>query len=1042
MANGRIRGITIELSTETKGLYKGLQEARTAANNVQKALRDVNSLLKFSPGNTELLTQKQKLLGEKVTETSKRLEEEKRLLQELENSADSSKTVEQQEALKRQIEATEQELRNAQKELREFGSVGAQQAALIGEKMQEVGRSIKDFGKKWTQNVSLPLAAGLTAAGKGAMDFQDSMAKVHTLTDDAVVSFEELTEGVMALSDKTGRSGTELAGAMYQALSASVDAGEALGFTEKAASLARAGFLDTAGAVDVLTTILNAYQKEASETEKISDLLIQTQNDGKTTVNELAQQMGQVIPTAAAYNISLENLTSAYALMTKNGINTANSTTYLNGMFTELARQGSNVSKILDEKTGKTFGQLMEEGKSLGDVLQILYDSVGGNAEEFANLWGNVRAGRGALTLAQQGSEGFNKQLEKMNNASGNVEKALKKLDTPSLQLKKSLNQLKNTGIELGRNLLEVLQPGFDKLTEGSKKLSKWWKELPKGTKDLIVKAGLLAVAIGPLVVGIGSLISGAGSILRLAPQIVTALKGIATFAAANPFGAMALGAAAAVAAFVAIKKAIDDSSNAMGPATRAANELREAHDKTLAEVEAQGDRMDTLAERIKALNEEEELSAVQKQVLAQYVSELNELLGEETLTIDEETGKVQQNTDEIYANIEARKQAALASAYEEMIAESAKKAAEASIALQDAEAGLATNSAELEDAQKKLASATREAEARLDGMTEAQRSAINEERYLLDATKEEREAVNTLIAERADLQAALADNTEAYNLHIQEMTRMDNASKNSQGVLDNLLKKVGKTASDLSPTLQRGLRDGTYKIPQTVQELNDLIKFDQAVQNAGKAGSAVARDLQTKMREGKISVQEAASQLGRAATTGFGNAASDAESTGRSIADGLIRGMESRRASVGATAGSIAGTAITRMRAEARVESPSKLTKYIGAMLDAGLGEGMEGNIKKYITPAVEKVKESITFEGMAFDITATGAFNEPNEIAGRMQTSAQKIDLSAIYQAVKEGASAATIRSFISGREVTASTNAQNNSDLSGALAFKGAN
>lgn len=1039
MATGRIRGITIELSADTKGLYKGLQEARTAASNVQKALKDVNSLLKFSPGNTELLTQKQKLLGDRISEVANRLEEEKRLLQELENSADSSKTIAQQEALKRQIEATEQELRNAQKEFQEFGSVGAQQVAVIGEKMQEVGQSITDFGKKWTQNVSLPLAAGLTAAGKGALDFQDAMAKVHTLTDDSITNFAELSDGVMALSDKTGRSGTELAEAMYQALSASVDAGDALEFTERAAKLARAGFLDTAGAVDVLTTILNAYQKEASETEKISDLLIQTQNDGKTTVNELAQQMGQVIPTAAAYNISLENLTSAYALMTKNGINTANSTTYLNGMFTELARQGSDVSKILDEKTGKTFGQLMEEGKSLGDVLQILYDSVDGNAEEFANLWGNVRAGRGALTLAQQGAEGFNKELDRMNKATGNVDTALEKLDTPSLQLKKSLNQLKNTGIELGKTLLEILQPAFDKLTEGSKKLSKWWKELPQGTKDLIVKAGLLAVAVGPLIAGVGSLITGAGKILTLAPKIVSALKPIAAFATANPFGAMAIGAVAAVAAFVAIKNAIDESSEAMGPATRAALDLREAHEKAIEGVEAQGARMDTLAERIKELNKEEELSAVQKQVLAQYVAELNELLGEEALTIDAETGKVQQNTDEIYANIEARKQAALASAYEEMIAESAKKAAEATIALQDAEAGLAINSAELEDAQKKLSAATRAAEEELNGLTEAERSAINEDRFLIDATKEERAAVNELIAERANLEATLADNNAAYKLHVQEMTRLDNASKISMGLLDDLLKQTGRTAKDLTPTLQRALNEGKVALPSTVQELNSLIRFDKAVTNAGLQGSEIVEDLQAAMLRGEITVDQAAARLEAAADVS--GASKSADSTGRSIAQGLANGMDAEAWRVTSAAARLASSANNTIRRTTMVNSPSRFTMWIGEMIDAGLGKGIEGNIKKYVDPAVGELRDAIAFDGAALGITATGTLNTPNEIAGRMQAQQPGIDPSAIYQAVKSGAEAAVLKGYISPAEITRAVNTQNTTWQAQNLNFKGA-
>lgn len=1030
MASGRIRGIQIELTADTKGLYKGLQEARTAANQVQKALKDVNNLLKLKPTSTELLTQKQKLLGERVTEVKSRLEEEKKLLEEMQNSADSDKTVAQQEALKRQIEATEVELQKAQKEFREFGSVGLQQAAAVGEKMKEVGESISNFGKTWTQKVSAPIAAALGAAAKGAMDFEDSMAKVHTLSDDAAVSFSDLSAGVMQLSNETGRSGTELAEAMYQALSASVDTADALDFVSQAAKLAKAGFLETAGSVDVLTTILNAYQKDASETAYISDLLIQTQNDGKTTVNELAQQMGQVIPTAAAYNVSLENLTTAYALMTKNGINTANSTTYLNGMLTELAREGSEVSKILGEKTGKTFGQLQAEGKSLGDVLQILYDSVDGNAEQFANLWGNVRAGRGALTLAQQGAEGFNEELGKMYKASGNVDSALEKLDTPASKLKKALNELKNTGLELGGVFVEMVTPAIEELRSAAKKLSKWWGSLGKDTQKFIVKIALLAAAVGPVLVAVGKLTSTFGSLLTSLPKIGGAFSSVFGIIAAHPFVALGVAAATAIGG---IALAFYNAREQMGPATQAALEFKEANDEIIATTIAQNDRMDVLRQRIQELNEEEELNTVQKQMMAQYVSELNGLLGEEAVHIDEATGKTIESTEAIYENIQARQQAALAAAYEAQIAEAAKRAAEAQIALMDAQTGLEINSRELEDAQAALSQKTQEAIADYNAMTPAQQAVANLDRMIADATRDEQAAVNDLMAERRELTAAVNDNTTAYDLNVQEMTRLDNASKTSQGVLDDLLKKIGKTSSDLSPTLLKGLQEGRYKLPTTVQELSALINFDKKVGELGLQGSEMVNSLQRSMRNGTSTISSASGELSKAATSGLGKASGEAQSIGGNISRGLSRGMESEAWRVRNTASSIAATAAKAMRIAAQVQSPSKLTIYIGAMMDAGLGKGMEDNIRKYITPAVNEVMDAASFGNIG--VTA------PNATSGMRQSAIPTLDLAGIYQAVRDGASAATIKNFIDGRALTGTVNTYNTNTLNGALKAKGA-
>ena len=76
-------------------------------------------------------------------------------------------------------------------------------------------------------------------------------------------------------------------------------------------------------------------------------MLVKTQDEGKTSVGELAASMGQIIPSAAAYHVNLENLTTAYALLTKSGTNTAISTTNLSAMLDELAKNGSNVAGIL-----------------------------------------------------------------------------------------------------------------------------------------------------------------------------------------------------------------------------------------------------------------------------------------------------------------------------------------------------------------------------------------------------------------------------------------------------------------------------------------------------------------------------------------------------------------------------------------------------------------------------------------------------------------------------------------------------------------------
>ena len=92
----------------------------------------------------------------------------------------------------------------------------------------------------------------------------------------------------------------------------------------------------------------------------------------------------------------------------------------------------------------------MDSGQSLGDVLQVLYDSVGGDATKFAALWSSVEAGTGALSLANSGAEKFNDVLAQMENSSGATETAYTTMtDTMAHRMESLKTNAANLGIAL-----------------------------------------------------------------------------------------------------------------------------------------------------------------------------------------------------------------------------------------------------------------------------------------------------------------------------------------------------------------------------------------------------------------------------------------------------------------------------------------------------------------------------------------------------------------------------------------------------------------
>lgn len=553
---GGIKGITVKIGGDTTELGRSLSNATKQSTALQKELKGVNTLLKFDPKNVTLLAQKSDLLKKSIGETETKLKSLKEVLAKA-DSGEIKLTEEEYRNLQREIANTENKLKGLKESQKEFGSVGAQQIAQVGRELQKVGGKVEEVGKKFS------VISGATGAVLGgsialASNFQDAMAKVSTIADTSAVSLDDLSAQILDLSNQTGISANDIADATYNAISAGQSTADAVNFVSNATSLAKAGFTDTASSIDVLTTIMNAYGLEADKVGSVSDMLINTQNKGKTTVAELSASMGKIIPTAKSMGVGLDQITAGYAIMTAKGIATAESTTYMNAMLNELGKSSTKVGQALKEETGKSFQELMGEGKSVGDVLQIVKNHADKSGVSFNELWQSSEAGKAGLTLLSDGAESFNKMAKDMTASTGATSEAMKKLDTPSKKAKVAINELKNAGITLGQTALSALAPLIDKVSKSVEKLTTWFTSLSPGIQQIILIVLALVTALGPVLIFVGKIISSVGTIMTMAPKItavITAIKGglagLWATMTANPIGIVIALIAALVAGLI-----------------------------------------------------------------------------------------------------------------------------------------------------------------------------------------------------------------------------------------------------------------------------------------------------------------------------------------------------------------------------------------------------------------------------------------------------------------------------------------------------------
>lgn len=541
----------------------------------------------------------------------------------------SEKTTETEKNLDEAAEAA----RKASEEVEKFG-----------DKSEETGKQSEESSKKGRDGIkelqgvlaSAGIAATLNEIKNGFFDcseaaaqFETSTAMVATIADTSQKSLSSISKEVRSYSNETGEAASDMAEATYQAISASVNTADAAAFAGTATKLAVGGFTSATTAVDVLTTAINSYGLAASDATQLSDYLITTQNLGKTSVDQLAQSVGKVIPLASAYNVQMDNLSSAYAVLTANGIATAESGTYLKSMLSELGDTGSDVSEVLLNSTGKTFAQLMEQGYSLGDVMSMLGDAVDGDSTAFNALWSSTEAGIGALSLFNAGADKYNSVLDSMRTSAGATEKAYSTMaDTTDKSKQRMENAFNNLKISVG----DVLNPALTQVYEG-------FTNVFAGMSDFVDEYPAVVAAISAIAVGVGGFTGAlaAYNLATTAAKFVT--EAFTATLAANPYVLAAAGIVAVTAAAVTLTGVLITQSDEYEGMTATCrdqyDELQRLNDQYNAACEQYGENSDaanSLRYQLDQLNDEFEAN---RQTVKEFVAECDGLVESHNKVMD-----------------------------------------------------------------------------------------------------------------------------------------------------------------------------------------------------------------------------------------------------------------------------------------------------------------------------------------------------------------------------------------------------------------------
>lgn len=404
----------------------------------------------------------------------------------------------------------------------------------FGKTAEKVSDTVSGAGEKLTNGLTKPVVATGTLASGLAVSFEYAFAKVSTLLD---LNEKELADYEAKLQKTAVDMNTdinEFAEAVYQAISAGVDYSEAIEFVGNAVKMAKGGYMETADAVSVLTTIMNTYGDKAGDLGTIQDKLIAVQDNGVTTVNELGTALADVIPSASSVNLKFNELLGVFTHVTTKGINASKTSTMLKAMLDELAKSGTTASDTLKEKTGKSFQELIESGKSLDEILVILNNSAKDAGLSIGDMFGSSEASAVAKTILGD-LEGFKSAVDAVSGSAGGAERAYETMsNTMKDKIKGAVVDIQSSLVDLGQQM----EPLLDALIEFAKKIPEllngidfeavvkpfldvgidmikmlgdiitWFQNLDKNTQNFIAKTILVGASLGPVLSIFGNMIS------------------------------------------------------------------------------------------------------------------------------------------------------------------------------------------------------------------------------------------------------------------------------------------------------------------------------------------------------------------------------------------------------------------------------------------------------------------------------------------------------------------------------------------------------
>lgn len=415
------------------------------------------------------------------------------------------------------------------------------------------------------------VAAGLLGGAKAAVDFERGLRNVNSIAHESDKTLEGIGQTMRDIGREAGESPTTLASGLYDIVSSGFAAADATKVLDVSARAAAAGLTSTATAASAIDAALNAYHLTAARATEVSDVLFQVVNKGVLTFEELAQNMGDLVPAAAPLGITLEEVGSAIATITLQGVPAAEAATRVKNTMLQLASPSKGLSKLLREN-GFATGEAAVKQLGYAGVLELVTKATHGSVAETAKFFPEIRAQLGIIGLTGKNAKTYADTLDSMAEATAGVGATTRAFNeqakSVSFQWDQSKASLESAAIVIGSLLFPAIRgasAGADSFAKSVERhrdaISDDFRAIATAVKpvgEILLEAGKGAAAFSNAV-GVPTILAGVVAYKTIGVVVGLASRAKNSYVTASGRASAATGAetAAAEAEGVAVARLI-----------------------------------------------------------------------------------------------------------------------------------------------------------------------------------------------------------------------------------------------------------------------------------------------------------------------------------------------------------------------------------------------------------------------------------------------------------------------------------------------------